>query len=79
MKNNDIFNNSYNLFKKDIKPDCFLCEYSVNKDDDILCSKLKKIVKSTNSCSYFLYCPLKRKPKKRMHLTCKFKEEDFKI
>lgn len=80
MNNYDNKNKkTYNLFRTNIKPNCEICQYSLNKDTNIFCSVHKKIMFNNDSCCDFTYCPLKRTPKKKIHLKTNFTKDDFKI
>lgn len=68
------------LFRKDITRCCAYCQYAdTERNGSLKCSK-KGSVEEDNSCLFFRYDPLKRKPvkAKAMDFT-QYSEDDFKL
>ena len=68
------------IFKKDIEPQCGLCEYGsvTQSGDSVVCRKVGGIMQPYSKCKKFRYDPLKREPK-ILSFNNDFSKEDFEL
>ncbi len=68
------------IFKKDIEPQCALCEYGsvTQSGDSVVCRKVGGIMQPYSKCKKFRYDPLKREPK-ILSFNNDFSKEDFEL
>ncbi|MBE6796134.1 MAG: hypothetical protein E7533_06100 [Ruminococcaceae bacterium] len=68
------------IFKKDIEPQCGLCEYGsvTQAGDSVVCRKAGGIMQPYSKCKKFRYDPLKREPK-ILSFNNDFSKEDFEL
>ena len=69
------------LFKKNIEPQCSICEHgTVAAGGSVVCKKAGGIMQAYSKCNKFRYDPLKRQPKvAKSVLNGEFTKEDFSL
>lgn len=77
MKIGSIFEKGGKYFGNDIQPKCEYCQFGKRAKDGetVLCEKVG-VTSVSNSCSKFIYSPLKRIPKKQLNIPGNFDDED---
>ncbi len=65
----NLFQKKTNYFDKKIEPKCGYCQYGkrTKEGSRILCSKVVSLKEENDSCSKFIYSPLKRIPVKQLN------------
>ncbi len=72
---------SHSLFKKDIEPQCSICEHGTSAaGGSVVCKKAGGIMQAYSKCRKFKYDPIKRLPKvAKPTLNGEFTKEDFEL
>ncbi len=77
MKIGSIFEKGGKFFGNDITPRCEYCQFGKRAKDglNVLCEKVG-VTPAGNSCSKFIYSPLKRIPKKQLNIVDTYDDEE---
>ncbi len=72
---------AHSLFKKDIEPQCSICEHgTAAANGTVLCKKAGGVMQPYSKCKKFRYDPLKRQPKvAKTSFDGEFTKEDFSL
>ena len=68
------------LFRKDIEPSCFYCQFGRPLNETEVACEKKGVVELVGGCRRFRYDPMKRTPPRHAVLdTSRLTEEDFSL